>query len=322
MSYSMERSRRKVAVLAFENMSPFHLSVPPLVFGAAGIASSSPLYDVVVCAESPGGLRTAAGFDLAVATGLEVFDVADIIVIPSWHRDLAPSDLLLGKLRSAHSRGAVVVGLCLGAYVLAASGLVNDRELVTHWSVASDLAARYPAVKVRSDVLWVDHGDIVTSAGVAAALDCCLHIARREHGSSKVDELARTLVLAPYRSGSQAQFIPHPVPDAVDHDTIERAMVWARSRLADTFDLDEWAASVPVARRTFTRRFRDRTGASPQQWLLDQRIDRARLLLETETIPIERVAERAGFGSSASLRQHFRSRIGVTPTEHRAAFRG
>ncbi|QDZ13775.1 GlxA family transcriptional regulator [Humibacter ginsenosidimutans] len=312
---------RTVAVLAFENMSPFHLSVPPLVFGAAGLASAAPLYDVVVCAESPGTLGTAAGFDIAVAVGLEAFASADIVVIPSWQRDLEPTDRLLDALRSSHGRGALIVGLCLGAYVLAASGLVDERELVTHWSAAKDLADRYPAVQVRSDVLWIDHGDVVTSAGVAAALDCCLHIARREHGSGAVDELARTLVLAPHRSGSQAQFIPHPVADATDHDPIELAMVWARSRLADTFGLDEWAASVPIARRTFTRRFRARTGASPQQWLLDQRIDLARLLLETEAISVERVAERAGFGSSASLRQHFRARIGVSPTEHRAAFR-
>lgn len=311
-----------VAVLALEGMSPFHLAVPPLVFGAADISSAPSLYDVVVCAERPGSLRTAAGFDVAVAHGLEAFETADVVVIPSWRSEREPSEELLDAVRSAHARGALVVGLCLGAYVIAASGLVDGREVATHWSAASDLAARHPDVVVRDDVLWRDLGDVVTSAGVAAALDCCLHIARRHHGSAAADELARALVLAPHRSGSQAQFIPHPVAADADDDPIEHAMVWARARLEASFDLDEWAASVHVARRTFTRRFRDRTGTSPQQWLLEQRIDRARLLLETETIPVDLVAERSGFGSAVALRQHFRARLGVTPTAHRAAFRG
>lgn len=311
----------RVAVLALEGMSPFHLAVPPLVFGAADITTAPSLYDVVVCAEHPGTLRTAAGFDIVVAHGLEEFGTADVVVVPSWRRERAPSDELLDALRSAHARGALIVGLCLGSYVIAASGLADGREIVTHWAAARDLASRHPEVVVRDDVLWRDLGDVVTSAGVAAALDCCLHVARRHHGSAVVDALARTLVLAPHRSGSQAQFIPHPVATDGDDDPIEHAMVWARARLDTSFDLDEWAASVHVARRTFTRRFRDRTGTSPQQWLLDQRIDRARLLLETETIPVELVAERSGFGSAVALRQHFRARLGVTPTAHRAAFR-
>ncbi|MFJ4651533.1 GlxA family transcriptional regulator [Nocardia sp. NPDC088792] len=312
----------EVAVLASDRISPFHLSVPSLVFGrvGAGEEAGSP-YDVRVCAESPGIISTPAGFDITVHHGLEVMDTAQTVVIPSWRRELPLSSPAREALHRAHARGARIVGLCLGAYAVAASGLADGREITTHWSAAADLARTYPAVRVRADTLWSDDGDIVTSAGTAAALDCCLHLVRADHGSRAAAELARRLVLAPHRSGSQAQYIPFAIPDAAADDPIEHAMVWARTHLDQAIDLDGWARTALMSRRTFTRRFRDRTGSSPQQWLLQQRVDRARLLLESTDDTMDRVAADAGLGTAVNLRHHFHRTLGMSPAAHRSLFR-
>ncbi|MEV0250725.1 helix-turn-helix domain-containing protein [Nocardia sp. NPDC050712] len=314
-----------VAVLAFDGISPFHLSVPTLVFGriGAGRNNGDPggPYEVEVCAEHPGTLRTPAGFDIQVRHGLEIFETADTIVIPSWISGTGISPELHAALHRAHARGARVAGLCLGAWAVAASGLADGRELTTHWSSADALARAYPAVRVRADTLWSDLGDVITSAGVAAALDCCLHLVRHDLGSRAATDLARALVTAPHRSGSQAQYIPVAVPDAADDDPIERAMLWARTHLGDAIDLDGWAAVALMSRRTFTRHFRERTGTSPQQWLLLQRADRARLLLETTADTVDRIATDTGFGTAVSLRHHFHRILGTSPAAHRALFR-
>ncbi|MFC9895388.1 GlxA family transcriptional regulator [Nocardia sp. NPDC127579] len=311
-----------VAVLAFEGISPFHLSVPSLVFGRVG-AGRAPgrAYDVRVCAEQPGTLGTPAGFDIHVGHGLSAFETADTIVIPSWIRGAGISPELRTALCGAHARGARIVGLCLGAWAIAASGLADGREITTHWHSADELARAYPAIRVRADALWSDLGDIITSAGVAAALDCCLHLVRHDLGSRAATDLARALVTAPHRSGSQAQYIPVAVPDAADDDPVEHAMVWARTHLGDPIDLDRWAGVALMSRRTFTRRFRDRTGTSPQQWLLSQRADRARLLLETTDDTMDRIAAETGFGTAVSLRHHFHRILGTSPAAHRALFR-
>lgn len=309
---------RTVAVLAYDGMSPFHLSVPCLVLGDR--LGGERHYDVRVCAERPGALGTNAGFGLHVEHDLGVMDSADLVILPSWDPRLEPSDALVEAIRAAHQRGATVVGLCIGAFLVAASGIADGREVVTHWRWADQLAARYPQVKVRADVLWSDLGDLVTSAGTAASLDCCLHLVRSHHGVELAERLARVIVVAPHRSGSQAQYIPVPVPPDPTDDVIERAMVWARSRLDQPVSLDEWAAAVSLSRRTFTRQFRARTGISGQAWLLRQRLDRARLLLETTDHPVERIATDSGFGSSASLRHHFHHLLGTTPHRHRQDF--
>ncbi|QIS10779.1 GlxA family transcriptional regulator [Nocardia arthritidis] len=310
---------RTVAVLAFDGNSPFHLSVPALVFGRIGVEGKAP-YRIEICAERPGSLSTPAGFEIVVHHGLESFATADLVVIPSWPRGQDISDELRAALHGAHARGARIVGLCLGAWVIAASGLADGREITTHWASATELARAYPAVRVRADTLWTDLGDVVTSAGVAAALDCCLHLVRADLGSRAATELARSLVTAPHRSGSQAQYIPVAVPDAADDDPIERAMVWARTHLGDPIDLDGWAAVALMSRRTFTRRFRERTGDSPQQWLLHQRADRARLLLESTDDTVDRIAAETGFGTAVSLRHHFHRILGTSPAAHRALF--
>jgi len=276
---------------------------------------------VSVCAEVPGRLPTDAGYDLVVDAGLEAMSTAATVVVPSWDITVTPSDDLLDALRAAHARGARVVALCLGSFVVAAAGLVDGREVATHWSAAAELARRTPAATVRSDVLWCDLGDVVTSAGVAAALDCCLHVVRSDHGAAYAADLARSLVLAPHRDGSQAQYIPAPVARGVGSDPVETAMAWAAARIDEPLDLDTWAASVHQSRRTFTRQFRARTGASPAQWLLRQRLVRARVLLESTDDPVEHVARASGFGSSAALRQHFAREFRTSPRRHRAAFR-
>ncbi|WP_272944667.1 GlxA family transcriptional regulator [Kribbella catacumbae] len=255
-----------------------------------------------------------------VERGLDVMEHADLVILPSWDPKLEPSGLLVEAIRAAHASGATVAGLCIGAFLVAASGIADGREVVTHWRWAERLAAQYPKVDVRADVLWSDLGDLVTSAGTAASMDCCLHLVRKHHGVELAEQLARMIVVAPHRSGSQAQYIPVPVPPDQADDVVERAMVWARARLDQPVSLDEWAAAVALSRRTFTRQFRARTGTTGQAWLLRQRLDRARLLLETTDQPVERVATESGFGSSAALRHHFHLVLGTTPQRHRQEF--
>ncbi|GCE77070.1 AraC family transcriptional regulator [Cellulomonas biazotea] len=314
-----DRAMRTVAVIAFDGISPFHLAVPSAVFGARPLRGEA--YDVRVCAGSPGPLRTEAGYTVTVEHGLDLLTTADLVVVPSWDVTREPPDDLRAALVAAHARGARLVGLCLGTFVLAATGLLDGREAATHWHAAPDLARRHPDVRVRDDVLWCDLGDVVTSAGVAAALDCCLHVVRSDLGAQVAADVARSLVLAPHRDGSQAQFVPTPVAPAGGADAVGRAMAWAVQRLDAPVDLDAWAAHAHVSRRTFTRQFRARTGTSPTAWLLDQRLDRARVLLEQGDEPVEVVARRAGFGTAASLRAHFSRRFRTSPRQHRATFR-
>jgi len=309
-----------VAVLAFPGISPFHLAVPSAVFGAEPQGAPSLPYRVVVCAETPGAVPTSGGYDVLVASGLDALATAETVVLPSADTTVDPSPAVLAALRAAHERGARVVGLCLGAFLVAASGIADGREVATHWHAADVLAARHPRVRVRPEVLWCDDGDVVTSAGVAAALDCCLHILRTDQGERVAARVARSLVLAPHRDGSQAQFIPTPLAPAAGPDPVERAMAWAARRLDQPADLDRWAAQASMSRRTFTRRFRARTGTSPTQWLVERRLAHARLLLETTDDPVESVAHACGYTTAAALRVHFAARYGTSPSRHRDAF--
>lgn len=310
----------RVAVVAFDGISPFHLAVPGTVLAGQALAPRR-LYDVRVCATTPGPVVTDAGWSLHVEHGLEALGDAATVVLPSWDTSREPPTELLDAVRAAHARGARIVGLCLGAFVVAAAGLLDGRDATTHWHVAPELARRHPHVRVRDDVLWTDHGDVVTSAGVAAGLDCCLHLLRTDHGAATAAAVARALVLAPHRDGSQAQYVPTPVPRSDGTDPVARATRWALEHLDEPVDLDTWAASAHLSRRTFTRRFREHTGTSPARWLLHQRLDRARVLLETSDDTVETVARHSGFGSAAALRQHFAARYRTSPQRHRAAFR-
>ncbi len=310
-----------VAVVAFDRVSPFHLAVPCVVFGDAH--PGVPPFDLRVCAGEPGTLRTTAGFKVGVVHGLDALRRAELIIVPSW-RDPAecPPEPLLKALVKAHRRGARIVGLCLGAYVLAAAGLLEGRAATTHWSCAADFAQRFPNVRVDPDVLYVDEGDIVTSAGTAAGIDCCLHLLRQRHGAAAANSVARRLVVPPHRQGGQAQFIEQPLPTSTRDSRLSIMLDEVRSSLRDPHTLDSLAARAAMSRRSFTRHFRQVTGTTVQQWLLGERLLLAQRLLEASDQSVERIAELTGFGSPVSFRQQFRNAFGVTPTSWRRTFAG
>ncbi|HET7314520.1 GlxA family transcriptional regulator [Salinisphaera sp.] len=311
-----------VAIAAFDDIRPFHLSVPCAVFGEpAGI--EPPPFDVRVCTAEPGELRSQIGFSISTDYGLDDLAQAHIVVVPSWRDPHEPAPkALLAALQQAHARGALIVGLCLGAYVLAEAGLLDGRRATTHWRWAEPFAQRFPRVSVDADVLYVDEGDVLTSAGTAAGIDCCLHVVRKQLGANVAARIARTLVVPPHRQGSQAQFIEQPVLPTTDDGPLAQTLDWVVRHLDQPHSLDSLAAKTLMSRRSFTRHFRKQTGTSVGQWLLGQRLALAQRLLETTAQPIERVAERAGFGSTLSMRQHFGTVFNTTPSMYRREFRG
>ncbi|MGB6105695.1 MAG: helix-turn-helix domain-containing protein [Pusillimonas sp.] len=313
--------RYKVAVIAFEGITPFHLSVPCLIFGSRCAGPGAPAFDVRVCAGTDRPLSTSAGFDIAVKYDLSEADAADIVVMPSWHDDCrqAPPQLL-GTLRAAHARGARVMGLCLGAFPLAQAGLLDGKSATTHWAYAETLAQRHKTINVNRDVLYVDQGQVLTSAGVAAGLDCCLHLLRQLCGAETANQVARQLIIAPQRQGGQAQFIERPLPVSSSDSRFSEVLQWVASRPEQAHTIDSLARRAAMSRRNFTRHFRQATGASFKQWLLNQRLAQAQRMLETTQAPIEIVAQEAGFGSALSLRQHFRTVFQTTPMAYRKLF--
>ncbi|WP_338764205.1 helix-turn-helix domain-containing protein [Massilia sp. METH4] len=315
----------KVAVVAFDGVTPFHLSVPCLVFGAtlgASLGTGAPLFDVEVCAVGKGPLQTSAGFAIATRRGLAALKDADIVVMPAWHDDCRPAPApLLAALRQAHARGARVVGLCLGAFPLAEAGLLDGRSVATHWAAAGELARRHPHVNVNEEVLYVDEGDVLTSAGVAAGLDCCLHLLRQLCGAEVANRVSRRLLVAPHRDGGQAQFIERPVPVSGSDGRFAQVLDWVARHPQREHSIDALAERAAMSRRTFTRHFRQATGTSFKQWLLNQRMAHARSLLESSNVSVEVVAQEAGFGTALSLRQHFRTALKTSPSAYRKSFR-
>ncbi|WP_443749539.1 GlxA family transcriptional regulator [Asticcacaulis solisilvae] len=310
-----------VSVVAFDRISPFHLSVPCLVFGEDRSDIGLPPCELRVCSGEPGPLNTKVAMGLIASHDLSGLDDADIIIVPSWRAvDERPSQALSAALRAGKARGALIVGLCLGAVAIAASGVADGCEITTHWLHADRLRDLYPAVTVTPDVLYVESGNVITSAGVAAALDCCLHIVRRLWGAEAANQLARRLVLAPHRQGGQAQFIERPVAKRVTTDAFARTIDAVLAMLNQPHDLDSVAAMAGMTRRTFTRRFQKAFGMSFGQWLIERRVALAQQLLETTQRPVEDIAYEAGFGSPVSLRQHFAARLGVAPVQYRRAF--
>jgi transcriptional regulator GlxA family with amidase domain len=307
----------RVAVLAYDGVVPFDLSVPLEVFGRARLADGRPAYDVRVCAcagEVDAGLitiRTPHGLDAAVQ--------ADTVVIPGIADiDEPVPAVLIDAITAAHGR---VVAICTGAFALAATGLLDGRRATTHWAAAAELARRHPAVEVDPDVLFVDEGRVLTSAGAAAGLDLCLHIVRRDHGADIANRVARRMVVAPHRDGGQAQFIEQPVPPAGNGDPIGAAIAHALDRLAEPLDVDSLARVAHLSPRQFSRRFRAATGTSPGRWLIEQRINASLPLLERDERGIELVGHAVGFPSPASYRRHFRAIVGVSPAAYRTRFR-
>ncbi|EDY43564.1 GlxA family transcriptional regulator [Streptomyces sp. SPB074] len=317
----------RVVVLALDGVLPFELGIPQRIFGRARDASGAPLYEVVTCStRPPGPVRAEADFTILVAHGPEALAHADTVLIPASY-ELGPvheEGRLTPELTAALGLirpGTRLMSICTGGFVLAAAGLLDGRPAATHWSSADRFQRLFPRVAVDADVLFVDDGDVLTSAGVAAGIDLCLHVVRRDHGAAVAADVARHTVVPPHREGGQAQFIARPVP-AEHGDSTARARAWALERLREPLPLHRLAAEVAMSVRTFTRRFREETGESPGSWLTRQRVEHARYLLETTALPMERVAAHCGFGSAQSLRQHLRATLGVTPTAYRRTFRG
>jgi len=310
-----------IAVVAFPHISPFHLSVPCLVFGEDRRAIGLPRFELRVCATQPGPQPTSAGFAIDAPYGLDGLIGADTIIVPSWHDSLdAPPAELLDALRAAHRAGSRLVALCLGAFVLAEAGLLDGRPAATHWHWADAFAARYPRVRLDPDVLYIDDGDILTSAGAAAGLDCCLHLVRQRCGAEQANRLARLLVVPPHRDGGQAQFIERPLPQNAGDERLAATLLWAEQHLAEPLDVDALAEQALMSRRSFTRHFRQATGQSVGQWLLGRRLALAQRLLEGGNWGIERIAAEAGFGSAVTLRQRFAAAFGTSPSTYRQRF--
>lgn len=314
---------KHIAVLAFDGISTFHLSVPYTVFGEDRQSIGIPPYEIFVCAVRPGMIRTSMGLEMEVREGLEALARADIVVIPSWKDIERASPVeLMEALRTAHHRGAKIVGLCLGAFPVAEAGLLDGRTGTTHWAWADIFARRFPRVALDSHVLYIDHGDVITSAGAAAALDCCLHLLRTESGAELANRLARRLVIPPHRQGSQAQYVEQTLPGKPGSDRMARTLEWMHKHLEQELDIDALASYAAMSRRTFTRHFQKATGMSVVQWVRSQRLFMAQRLLETTNIPIEQVASHTGFGSALSLRLVFTRELNTTPSQYRREFNG
>jgi len=314
---------KTVAVVAFDKISSFQLSVPCYVFTGLRSPGEPPYFTLRICAAEEGPLTSSDRFGIVPDYGLEGLAASDIVVVPTWRdTDEAPPEALLEALRSAHRHGAVVIGLCLGTYVLAAAGLLENRPATTHWGWAEDLARRFPSIEVRPDVLYVDDGDIVTSAGVAAGIDCCLHIVRRYHGAEVATRIARRMVVPPHRQGGQSQYVELALRKSEAPDKFTQTMEWVQANLDQPHSIGSLAELFMMSRRTFTRRMRQVTGTTVGAWLLNQRLTLAQRLLETGDAPIAQIAEQAGFGSEVSLRHHFRMVLRTTPSRYRNEFSG
>lgn len=310
-----------VAVVITPGFSPFHFSVPCILFGNA--MPDPQLFNVEICAEQPGTVLSDIGLSMNVEHGLERLAVADIVIVPFWHNpDERPAQALLGALTHAWQHGAEVVGLCLGTYVLAYAGLLDHHRAATHWEYERDFSARFPAVHLDSNSLYTCDERLITSAGTAAGIDCCLNIIRQHYGAAVANRVARRMVVPPYREGGQAQFIERPLPENTRDAKINALMDYLRRNLDQPHDLDSLARFVNMSRRTLTRHFLKATGTSLGEWLNAERLQRSQELLETTDNSIESVAAMAGFQSPISFRQSFKARFGVSPSEWRRTFRG
>jgi AraC family transcriptional activator FtrA len=314
-----------VATVVGPQAAAFELGVIHEVFGLDRSEYADPWYRLRVIGAF-GTTIPVAGGDWAVTTRCTLDDLAeaDTAILPSWPDPAAPAPPeLLAALRALHARGARLVSLCTGAFLLAQSGLLDGRRATTHWMSAAELATRHPAVEVDRDVLFVDAGDgIYTSAGTAAGIDLCLHIVRLDHGAEVANNLARRMVVPPQRDGGQAQFVDAPVAGTCADDPIARTLDWATAHLGEALTVDALAARAMLSPRSFARRFRAATGTTPMQWVVRQRVLHAQRLLETSDLPVDRVAQQCGFGTATALRVHFRRFVGTTPLGYRRTFGG
>ena len=309
----------RVVALCLDGLVAFDLAAPAQAFTLAARADGAPLYVFSSC--SPGGaeVRTTTGFTVKPQAGLGSLEGADTIVVPGYFAVLEPPpEQALAALRRAGRRGARIISVCTGAFALAYAGLLDGRRATTHWAWAAELASRFAAIDVDPLALYVDAGEVMSSAGLSAGIDLSLHVIRKDCGAAVGDRVARHMVAAPQREGGQAQFIKRP-PASLD-GSLEATRRWATERLAQPLEVAALAAHAGVSPRTFARRFRVETGTTPLRWLLSQRVMEARRLLEESDLPIDDVAGRAGFGTAASLREHFRRATSTTPTAYRRSF--
>ena len=309
--------------LVYDGVGSFGLGVVSEVFGYDRSADGLPRYDFAVASVAPGVVRTDTGLQLVVEHGLERVVSADLVCVLGWeHTDRTPPEPLLQALRDTVARGGRIMSHCTGAFVVAASGLLDGRTVATHWAFADELARRFPAVHVDPDVLYVDDDPLFSSAGTAAGIDTCLHLLRREHGASVANAVARRLVVPPHREGGQAQYVTASVPEVDDTSRLREVLVWAQEHLEQDLSVDELAARALMSPRSFARHFRAATGSTPHAWLLGQRVARAQQLLETTELSIDEVARHSGLGAAATLRHHFALRLGTSPQAYRRTFRG
>ncbi|HZE31827.1 MAG TPA: helix-turn-helix domain-containing protein [Actinoallomurus sp.] len=313
----------EIALLALHDVVVFDLGVVTQIFGAARDVDDRPLYRVRTCTPDGEPVRTSAGFLLTPGDGPDILGTADTVIVAGVHGGTAMTEgrlepYVAGAL-ARRRPDARLISICTGAFVLAAAGVLDGRRAATHWWHADRFCALYPRVRLDAGVLFVDDGDVLSSAGVGAGIDLCLHVVRHDHGSEAANRAARRSVVPPWRDGGQSQFIERPLPDLAGASTAP-TRAWALERLHEPLALPRLAARAGMSVRTFTRRFREETGVSPAQWLLRQRVEEARRLLETTDLPIDRVAERAGFGTATSMRQHLHAAVGVSPTAYRKTF--
>lgn len=314
-----DRSHRVVALVQAPQ-GLFELGCVTEVFGTRRDAIPD-RYDFAVCAESPGEVATSGGFPVVVTKGLSVLDTANTIVLPGWRPVDAPiSGAVRRALLTAHDRGCRVITICSGAFALAQTGLLDGRRATTHWAAAAELQKQFPRVQVDPDVLYVDHGDVATSAGAGAGIDLCLHLVRSDQGAGYAAQVARHMVMPPHREGGQAQYATPPSAPAPPPSLAE-LLEWVSGRLGAPINLDDMANHVHMSSRTLARRFDEQLGISPGQWLLIQRINAARTLLEETDLPVEAIASRVGLASATNLRRRFHAAVHTTPAAYRRAFR-
>ncbi|WP_329494176.1 helix-turn-helix domain-containing protein [Kitasatospora herbaricolor] len=309
-----------VAIAVTDGVMHFELAAACEVFGVDRSDIADPWYEFAVCGRP--GAQVGGRFRLEPDHGFERLALADTVIVPAWaDLDAAPPAELLEAVRAAHRAGARVASLCTGAFVLAAAGLLDGRRATTHWLHAAELAARYPRVRVDADVLYVDEGSVLTSAGKAAAMDLCLHLVRLDHGTAVANAVARILVVPPHRAGGQAQFIPSPMPARRGAHPLAELLSWALRRLDRPITVEDLARQANMSSRNLARHFRATTGTTPLRWLLAQRIHRAQELLETTQDSVEAIAAATGMGTATTLRRHFNRALGVPPDAYRRTFR-
>jgi transcriptional regulator GlxA family with amidase domain len=310
---------QNIVAMAQPGVAPFELGVVCEVFGIDRSDVGLPDFDFAVISEGARPIRTSIGFEISGMQGLERAAEADLICVPASGGQPA-SQAVIDVLRAAVARGSRVLSVCTGAFTLGEAGLLDGRPCTTHWFHVDELERRFPQAEVTCDVLYVDAGPVITSAGTAAGIDACLHIVRKELGASVANGIARRMVVPPHREGGQAQYIANPVPEC-DTDTFAPLLDWLTEHLDEEYTVEQLAHRAHMSARTFARRFRAETGTTPHAWIKAQRLNRAEHLLETTDEPIERVAVMSGFGSGSLLRHHFVKQRGATPQAYRRAFR-